>query len=155
MPQPNPVNTLEILIKPWQEASQDAYLIREKVFIHEQGVPEDMELDEFDPTSKHALAYEDHVCVCTGRLVHLNSHHAQIGRMAVLSAFRNRGIGKVILSRLIALAKSEGVLTLTLHSQVSAIPFYAKMGFIAEGSIYDEAGIPHRNMILSLVKTIE
>ncbi|MEI6182618.1 MAG: GNAT family N-acetyltransferase [Polynucleobacter sp.] len=155
MPQPNPVNTLEILIKPWQEASQDAYLIREKVFIHEQGVPEDMELDEFDPTSKHALAYEDHVCVGTGRLVHLNSHHAQIGRMAVLSAFRNRGIGKVILSRLIALAKSEGVLTLTLHSQVSAIPFYAKMGFIAEGSIYDEAGIPHRNMILSLVKTIE
>ena len=155
MLQPNPVNTLEILIKPWQEASQDAYLIREKVFIEEQGVPEDMELDEFDPTSKHALAYEGHLCVGTGRLVHLNSHHAQIGRMAVLSAFRNRGIGKAILSRLIALAKSEGVLTLTLHSQVSAIPFYAKLGFIAEGSIYDEAGIAHRNMILSLVRTIE
>ena len=152
---PNPINALEILIKPWQEASQDAYLIREKVFIEEQGVPEDMELDDFDPTSKHALAYEGRLCVGTGRLVHLNSHHAQIGRMAVLSAFRNRGIGKAILSRLIALAKAEGVLTLILHSQVSAIPFYAKMGFIAEGPIYDEAGIPHRNMILSLVKTIE
>jgi len=155
MPAPNPINALEILIKPWQEASQDAYLIREKVFIEEQGVPEDMELDEFDPTSKHALAYEGPLCLGTGRLVHLNSHHAQIGRMAVLRAFRNRGIGKAILSRLIALAKSEGALTLTLHSQVSAIPFYAKMGFIVEGPIYDEAGIAHRNMILSLVRTIE
>jgi predicted GNAT family N-acyltransferase len=56
---------------------------------------------------------------------------------------------------LIALAKAEGVLTLMLHSQVSAIPFYAKLGFVAQGPAYDEAGIPHRNMILSLVKTIE
>jgi predicted GNAT family N-acyltransferase len=58
-------------------------------------------------------------------------------------------------SRVIALAKAEGVLTLMLHSQVSAIPFYAKMGFTVDGPIYDEAGISHRNMILSLAKTIE
>ena len=88
----------------------------------------------------------------TGRLVDLDNHHAQIGRMAVLSAFRKRGIGKAILSCLIALAKAEGVLTLKLHSQVSAIPFYAKHGFIAEGPVYDEAGIPHRNMMLLLPK---
>jgi predicted GNAT family N-acyltransferase len=153
--QSNYVNTLEILIKPWQEASEEAYLIREKVFIQEQGVPEDMELDEHDPSAKHVLAYQDDLCVGTGRLVGLDSHCAQIGRMAVLSTFRNRGIGKAILSRLIALAKAEGVLTLMLHSQVSAIPFYAKLGFISQGPIYDEAGIPHRNMILSLAKTIE
>ena len=155
MPQPNPINTFDISIKSWQEALKEAYFIRKQVFIEEQGVPEDMELDEFDPTSKHALAYEGHLCVGTGRLVHLHSHHAQIGRMSVLSTFRNRGIGKAILSRLIALAKAEGVLTLILHSQVSAIPFYTKMGFIVDGPIYDEAGIPHRNMILSLAKTIE
>ena len=155
MPQPNPINTFDISIKSWQEALKEAYFIRKQVFIEEQGVPEDMELDEFDPTSKHALAYEGDLCVGTGRLVHLHSHHAQIGRMAVLSTFRNRGIGKAILNRLIALAKVEGVLTLILHSQVSAIPFYTKMGFIVDGPIYDEAGIPHRNMILSLAKTIE
>ena len=150
MPQPNLVNTLEIIIKPWQEASQAAYFIRKQVFIQEQGVPEHMELDEFDPTSKHALAYKGPLCVGTGRLVYLDNHHTQIGRMAVLSAFRNRGIGKAILSHLIALAKAEGILTLTLHSQVSAIPFYIKFGFIAEGAVYDEAGISHRNMILLL-----
>ena len=150
MSQPNHANTLEIFIKPWQEASQEAYLIRKEVFIQEQGVPADMELDGFDPTSKHALAYMGALCVGTGRLVYLDNHHAQIGRMAVLSAFRNRGIGKAILTRLIALAKAEGVLTLTLHSQVSAIPFYTKFGFITEGPIYDEAGIFHRNMMLLL-----
>jgi predicted GNAT family N-acyltransferase len=150
MLQSNPLHTLVILIKPWQEASQEAYLIREQVFIQEQGVPKDMELDELDPISKHALAYEGPLCVGTGRLVHLDNHHAQIGRMAVLSTFRNRGIGKAILNHLITLANAEGVLTLTLHSQVSAIPFYAKLGFITQGPIYDEAGIPHRNMMLSL-----
>ena len=148
------MNNLEILIKPWQKASQEAYLIREQVFVQEQGVPEDMELDEFDPTATHALAYEGPLCVGTARLVHLDHHQAQIGRMAVLSAFRKRGIGKAILNHLIALAQAEGVLTLTLHSQVSAIPFYAKHGFIAQGPIYDEAGIPHRNMMLILPKTI-
>jgi predicted GNAT family N-acyltransferase len=146
------LNPLEILIKPWREASKEAYLIRQKVFIQEQGVPEDMELDEHDPSAKHALAYQDDLCVGTGRLVRLDSHYAQIGRMAVLSAFRNQGIGKALLSHLIALAKAEGVSTLMLHSQVSAIPFYAKLGFIAQGPIYDEAGISHRNMMLSLPK---
>jgi len=152
MPQPNLANILEIIIKPWQDASQEAYFVRKQVFIQEQGVPEDLELDEFDPTSKHALAYMGAQCVGTGRLVPLDNHHAQIGRMAVLSTFRNRGIGKAILMRLISLAKAEEVLTLTLHSQVSAIPFYAKLGFIAEGPVYDEAGISHRNMMLLLPK---
>ena len=148
------MNPLEILIKPWQEASQEAYPIRKKVFVEEQGVPENMELDEHDPSAKHALAYQDDLCVGTGRLVRLDNHHAQIGRMAVLSAYRNQSIGKAILTNLIELAKAEGVLSLILHSQISATPFYTKFGFIAEGPIYDEAGIAHRNMILLLDKTI-
>ena len=151
----NPTNTFDVLIKSWQEALKEAYFIRKQVFVQEQGVPENMELDEFDPTAKHALAYQGVLCVGTGRLVHLDNHHAQIGRMAVLSTFRNRGIGSAILSSLVALAKAEGVLTLILHSQVSAIPFYTKIGFIAKGPVYDEAGIAHRNMILSLAKMIE
>jgi predicted GNAT family N-acyltransferase len=147
------LNTLEILIKAWQEASQEAYLIRKQVFVEEQGVPEDMELDEHDLSAKHALAYQDALCVGTGRLVRLNSDHAQIGRMAVLKAYRNQHIGKAILTSLIALAKTEGVSKVSLHAQVSAISFYAKLGFEAEGPIFDEAGIAHRNMILLLAKT--
>jgi len=143
---------LEILIKPWQEAEIDAFLVRQEVFIREQAVPIELELDEWDPLATHALAYLDECCIGTGRLVDKDRGQAQIGRMAVLARFRNQGVGKQILEKLIALAKSQGVRSIVLHSQITAIPFYEKQGFLVQGSTYDEAGIPHRNMILLLSK---
>ena len=141
---------MKIVIKPWEKAEKDAFLIRETVFIREQGVPTELELDEYDPSAAHALAYEGTECVGTGRLVNLGGGEFQIGRMAVLTGFRSQGIGKQILEKLIDLAKSQGAKMIMLHSQTSAIPFYEKLGFQVEGPIYDEAGIAHRNMILVL-----
>ncbi|MBU3582527.1 GNAT family N-acetyltransferase [Polynucleobacter sp. 15G-AUS-farblos] len=139
-----------ILIQTWQEASKQAYAIRQTVFIEEQGIPKELELDEFDPIAWHALAFWEDQCIGTGRLVAVNQNAGQIGRMAVLADFRGQGFGKAILIQLIDLAANQGMSTLTLHAQVSAIPFYEKFGFMAQGSIYEEAGIPHRNMILLL-----
>ena len=139
-----------IVIQTWQEASQQAYTIRQTVFIEEQGVPQEMELDEFDPIAWHALAFQGSQCIGTGRLVEITQSAAQIGRMAVLAEFRGHGVGKAILMKLIELARSKSMSTLSLHSQVSAIPFYEKFGFTAQGSIYEEAGISHRNMMLIL-----
>jgi predicted GNAT family N-acyltransferase len=143
---------LKILIKPWNEAQAEAFPIRSEVFIKEQGVPAELELDEFDPSAKHALAYQGEKCIGTGRLVHLGNGQAQIGRMAILAPFRGKGAGKLILSELMDLAKLEGASSLILHAQVAAMPFYEKLGFQAEGSSYEEAGIAHRNMILLLQK---
>ena len=145
---------MEILVKPWKEAQTDAFLVRQEVFIQEQGVPAELELDEYDPLAAHALAYLDGRCVGTGRLVDLSGGQAQIGRMAVLAPFRGAGIGKQILKKLVELAGLKGVKLIVLHSQVAAIPFYEKQGFWTEGSTYDEAGIPHRNMILLLANSI-
>lgn len=139
-----------ILIQSWQEASNAAFAIREEVFIKEQGVPEALELDEFDLLAWHALAFDGLESVGTGRLVNLGDGQGQIGRMAVLPHFRKKGIGLAILEKLIGKARSEGILRLLLHSQISAIPFYEKQGFHAQGGMYDEAGIAHRNMILLL-----
>jgi len=139
-----------VKIQSWQEASKQAYAIRQKVFIQEQGVPQELELDEFDSISWHALAFWEDQCIGTGRLVAVDQNAGQIGRMAVLADFRGQGFGKAILIQLIDLAANQGMSTLTLHAQVSAIPFYEKFGFMAQGSIYEEAGIPHRNMILLL-----
>lgn len=141
-----------ILIQSWQEASKAAFAIRHKVFIEEQGVPEDLELDELDPLAMHALAFQDSKCVGTGRLVNIGGQNGQIGRMAVLPRFRNQGFGRGILRKLMAHAQSEGMVSLILHSQVSAIPFYEKQGFQIQGNVYDEVGIPHRNMIHLLPK---
>ena len=143
---------LEILIKPWLEAQTSAFLVRQEVFIQEQGIPAELEIDEFDPAAQHALAYQDEYCVGTGRLVNLGDGQAQIGRMAVLAPFRNQGVGSLILKRLVGLAKSQGIDSILLHSQVVAIPFYEKLGFQAQGPTYEEVGMPHRNMILLLPK---
>ncbi len=137
-----------ILIKSWLDAEQEAYSVRKRVFIVEQGVPEDMELDEYDPLAQHALAYLDSECIGTARLVTLPGSVGRIGRMAVLPIHRRQGIGERLLSALLELSKSQGITQLELHAQLSAIPFYEKYGFIAQGDIYDEAGIAHRDMIL-------
>ncbi len=142
------------MLLPWERVSEHAYLIRKQVFIAEQGVPEELELDELDLSALHALAYQDGRCVGTGRLVDLGNGQAQIGRMAVLPNFRGQGIGREILERLLLAAIAEGVSSLILHAQLTAMPFYEKLGFVGQGSLYEEAGIPHRNMMLLLPKPI-
>ena len=144
------LDTLFIAIKPWPEAETDAFLVRHQVFIEEQGVPAELELDELDQAASHALAYQGGNCIGTARLVDLGDGRFQIGRMAVLTPFRDLGVGKQILRNLINLAQSCGSKTIILHSQVTAIPFYEKVGFLAQGPVYEEAGIPHRNMMLEL-----
>ncbi|WP_251375064.1 GNAT family N-acetyltransferase [Polynucleobacter sp. MWH-UH35A] len=141
---------MELLIKPWREAKVDAFGVRQAVFIQEQRVPAELELDQFDPSATHVLAYQDAQCIGTGRLVDLGEGQCQIGRMAVLTPSRGMGIGKQILEKLVGLAIHQGAKTIILHSQLTAIPFYEKLGFQAQGDTYDEAGIPHRNMILLL-----
>ncbi|CAM3794994.1 GNAT family N-acetyltransferase [Polynucleobacter arcticus] len=142
-----------ILIKPWKDALKEAYPIRKTVFIEEQGVPESMELDEFDPLAQHALAYQGSHCIGTARLILLPGHQGhcgQIGRMAVLSAYRNQGVGGQLLHALLEAGQSLGIRQFKLHAQLSAIPFYELHGFIAQGDIYDEAGIAHRDMICTI-----
>ena len=137
-----------ILIKSWRDAEREAWLIRKRVFIEEQGVPEEMELDEYDLTAQHALAYLDSQCVGTARLVELPNKTARIGRMAVLPVHRGQGIGSELLTALLDRGRSQQIARFELHAQLAAIPFYEQFGFIAQGEMYDEAGIAHRDMIL-------
>jgi predicted GNAT family N-acyltransferase len=142
-----------VLIHSWQDAEQEAFSIRKRVFIEEQGVPEWMELDEYDSLAWHALAYLDSHCIGTARLVIPSESIGdigRIGRMAVLPRYRNQGHGGRLLKALLEQGKSQGITQFELHAQLSAIPFYEQFGFIAQGAIYDEAGIAHRDMILCL-----
>ena len=140
-----------ILIKSWLDGKEETYSVRKRVFIEEQDVPEHMELDEYDPLAQHALAYLDSKCIGTARLITLPGNignFGRIGRMAVVPMHRRQGIGGGLLRALLDLNKSQGITQLELHAQLSAIAFYEKFGFIAQGDIYDEAGSAHRDMIL-------
>lgn len=126
----------------WHEKESHLRHIRTIVFIEEQNVPVEMEWDEFDETCAHVLVNMNSDYIATGRLLDTG----QIGRMAVLKSYRNRGVGSKILERLLSIAKTMGLKTVFLNSQIDAVKFYKKFDFIEEGSIFDDAGIPHRKM---------
>jgi predicted GNAT family N-acyltransferase len=124
--------------------------VRECVFVEEQQVPLELEWDAIDPDCGHVLALDGQGnAIGTGRLTPQRS----IGRMAVLPAWRRRGVGDALLLRLIDLAKARNWPEVTLHAQLSALGFYRKHGFIAYGPEYLEAGIRHQSMRLDLTTT--
>jgi predicted GNAT family N-acyltransferase len=123
------------------------YGIRTRVFVKEQGVPEEIELDRDDKRAVHFLASIAGKAVATARVV-MRHGNAKIGRMAVLKSHRGKGIGTKLLKRAIVVAKKQNARTIYLHAQVPVIGFYEAMAFRCVGPIFKEAGIPHRKMIL-------
>lgn len=119
--------------------------LREEVFVLEQHVPLQLELDGEDDRATHLVAKAGSEIVGTARLV-FRGTEGKIGRMAVQQPWRHRGIGKKLLDHLIALADERGVGTLLLHAQEQAVPFYLRQGFRVEGDRFKEAGISHFRM---------
>ena len=130
----------------WEQARAHASPIRFTVFCEEQGVPREIELDENDAVSVHAVVFDEGKPVATGRLL----PDGHIGRMAVLKDWRNRGLGGLMLERLIEKARERGDKRIVLSAQVHAVPFYRAHGFVPQGSEYMEAGIRHQEMIRRL-----
>jgi predicted GNAT family N-acyltransferase len=128
---------------------EKAFALRNRVFVREQGVPEAMELDGDDQRARHFLAFVGRRAVGTARIV-LRGGSAKIGRMAVIKGHRKRGIGTRLLKRAIATAKKQGARRIYLHAQVAVIDFYEAAGFRCAGPIFQEAGIAHRKMILTV-----
>lgn len=137
------MSAFRIELGDWPSLRARAEAVRFTVFVDEQGVPAEMELDEFDAASLHALAVDaDGAVLGTGRL--LSDGH--IGRMAVLQSARGRGVGAALLLALVEAASTRGDCEVMLSAQTHALGFYARYGFVAEGEVYDDAGIPHRWM---------
>jgi predicted GNAT family N-acyltransferase len=140
-------DAVSIRIAAWPEARADAMSVREAVFVVEQGVPPEIELDEWDPQCDHALALEPGGrAVGTGRLL----PDGHIGRMAVLRDWRGRGVGGAILAALVERAAARGMTRLVLNAQTHAAPFYARYGFVAFGDEFMEADISHVAMARDL-----
>jgi predicted GNAT family N-acyltransferase len=141
------VAQIDVVNTSFAENRELIFGIRKTVFVVEQSVPEDIELDELDPDAQHVLAFIDGAPVGTGRI----TSQGRIGRMAVLSEYRGHGVGREILLALVKIGRNNGIDRLCLSAQCHAIPFYERMGFVAQGDIYEEAGIPHRWMEQPLI----
>ena len=134
----------EMMIMGWEEAKSLAYPIRLAVFVHEQQVPEELELDDDDLTAWHAVVLKDGQAIATGRLL----SNGKIGRLAVLRSYRGQGVGSNLLETLVQFGERQNIKKFFLHAQTSAISFYEQLGFQAIGPVFNEAGIEHIKMVL-------
>lgn len=123
--------------------------IRRRVFIEEQNVPEELELDDLDAAAVHLLATQDGRPVGTARLL-IEGETAKIGRVAILPELRGTGAGAALMRAALDELRARGVTKAKLGAQTHAIGFYERLGFTVYGPEYDDAGIPHRDMSLAL-----
>lgn len=127
----------------WEQAQPVAGPLRFAIFVGEQNVPQGIELDDLDANCVHAIAYDaDGKAIGTGRLL----PEGRIGRMAVVKEWRRMGVGAAILEALMGEARKRGHAEVTLSAQLQAAEFYRGFGFVAEGKVYEEAGILHQSM---------
>ncbi|WP_437962405.1 GNAT family N-acetyltransferase (plasmid) [Sorangium sp. So ce119] len=123
-----------------------ALRLRREVFVVEQAVPADIEVDELDEGAQHYVVLEGEEVVATMRIVPYGDA-LKVGRVAVRKDLRGAGLGRRLLEEAIRIGAAQGARALVLDAQVAAAPFYRKLGFIEEGPIFDEAGIPHVRMV--------
>lgn len=135
------------------------FAVRRAVFVEEQGVPAELEWDELDATSLHLLARDDEGRpLGTARLIHgaqaaeLTGRQdtALLGRLAVLQERRGTGLGVALVRAVEREAARHGAAELELHAQVQALGFYERLGYVAHGPEYLDAGIAHRTMTRAL-----
>ncbi|MGC2520907.1 MAG: GNAT family N-acetyltransferase [Burkholderiales bacterium] len=142
MPTPFTIRSLS-----WPDALPFARPVREKVFIEEQNVPRELEWDEWDERSEHAVALDARGnAIGTARLL----PDGRIGRMAVLKEWRGQGVGAALLAAMLERARQRSMACVTLHAQTRVVGFYRRFGFSERGGEFFEAGIPHLEMTLDL-----
>lgn len=136
-----------VTLGDWETQRAAAQTIRRDVFVLEQQVPLELEWDDMDALSLHAVAYDQQQqALGTGRLL----PDGHIGRMAVCKTARGAGIGAKILQTLMAAARERGDAKIMLNAQLAALPFYKRYGFVEDGEEFVEAGLRHVRMWVAL-----
>lgn len=137
---------LRVRTGAWSELGEPCSALRREVFVDEQQVPAEIEIDGRDPECIHALATLAGQPVGTGRLL----PEGRIGRLAVRATVRGKGIGAALLALLIEEARERGFARVVLNAQTGALGFYEGFGFLPVGDEFVEAGIRHQRMELRL-----
>lgn len=126
---------------------EDAYTVRKKVFVEEQGVPLNLELDEFDQEATHFVIYnEQDLPIGAGRMRGVPNAHGKIERICILSEYRGKHLGNLIMNTLEEHARKHSMKKLLLNAQSYAVPFYEKLGYQVTSPEFMDADIPHRAM---------
>lgn len=140
-------NSFTVSLLCWHDGEPLLRSVREAVFIKEQGVPAELEWDEFDEGCRHALAISLRgEAVGCGRMLP-NGH---IGRIAVIQQWRKQKVGTTIMEALLDYARAHDYKQVDVDAQTQALPFYRSFGFAEQGEQFIDAGLPHIKMTLQL-----
>lgn len=124
---------------------KDAYSVRVKVFVDEQKVPAEEEIDQFEKTATHFVVYENGKPLGAGRLRELDGV-GKVERICIDADYRNKGIGKLLMDHIEEEGKKQGFTAFKLNSQVQAVGFYSSLGYEIVSGEFLDAGIPHVSM---------
>ncbi|WED54836.1 GNAT family N-acetyltransferase [Exiguobacterium profundum] len=125
---------------------EQAKQVREIVFVQEQGIDESLEYDDLDDMCTHVVGLLDSEPVTTARLRPVDSTVGKVERVATIQSARGHGYGKDIMIEVERVAKRQGLVELRLGAQLTALPFYEKLGYEAFGDEFLDANLPHRMM---------
>ncbi|WP_031404340.1 YbgC/FadM family acyl-CoA thioesterase [Thiomonas sp. FB-Cd] len=143
---------LQVQLGTWAELGGLAAAVRTAVFVHEQGIPAELEWDAFDTNCLHAVVRNRlGQAVACGRLL----PDGHIGRVAVVQALRGSQAGRLVMKSLMGEARAAGHAHVEISAQSAVAGFYRKLGFVSYGEPYDDAGIPHIRMRAALLQEIE
>jgi len=123
--------------------------IRKEVFTDEQGIAEADDVDGPDDTAVQFLLHQNDTPVGTARML-IDNDTGKIGRVAVIKASRGSGHGATLIKAAIAEAERLGLLRVKLGSRADTTDFYSRLGFVPEGDLFDDVGIPHQMMVRDL-----
>lgn len=137
---------MKAVIAETKEALNDAFYVRNEVFVKEQNVSPDIELDDYDKKSVHVVLYDGEKPVAAGR-TRLYEGAGKLERICVLKSYRSKGCGKLIVKALEDAAEKLGATTFLLNSQTHAARFYEVLGYKIMSEVFLDAGIPHVKMI--------
>ena len=132
-----------------QKELEDAFSVRKTVFIHEQNVPAEEEIDQYEDDSTHFVFYKDKVPTGAGRFRPVDGY-GKVERICVLKEARKTGAGKAIMDEIEKFASINGLRKLKLNAQTHAIPFYSGLGYKIISEEFMDAGIPHKTMVKEL-----
>ncbi|MFC1947933.1 GNAT family N-acetyltransferase [Chloroflexota bacterium] len=121
--------------------------VRRRVFVEEQGIPENLVFGG-DPRDDDSLVVvlDGQSVIGTARIVFSSYDTAKIERMAVLDKYRDRGVGREMMTFMVSEIKDRGFKKVFLHAQYTAVDFYRSCGFRDTGRPFEEAGIKHIKM---------
>jgi predicted GNAT family N-acyltransferase len=141
---------VEVKVVNNEQELADAFEVRKTVFIHEQNVPEEEEIDQFESDSIHFVLYDDSGKAAGAGRFRVLDGIGKVERICVLKENRKTGAGVAVMNKIEEYAKSKGISTLKLNAQTHAIPFYSQLGYETVSEEFMDAGIPHKTMKKSI-----